>query len=189
MKQHNFERLKAQHSSENPIARLRVQAVSKGRQINNLPKCFKQENDIDPIVNICRGAKVQLMGRNFEPDWGLYNGSIGTVKEIVFERDENPLDGTLPQYVLVDFPEYCGPPWLKDKPKWVPIPPVELQCQSHCCNVKFIPLTLARTAPVTNDPERSSGLKSLNPSSKERFFLDLGNTLQLSWPQKHHELS
>ena len=143
MKQHNFERLKAQHSSENPIARLRVQAVSKGREINNLPKCFKQENDIDPIVNICRGAKVQLMGRNFEPDWGLYNGSIGTVKEIVFERDENPLDGTLPQYVLVDFPEYCGPPWLKDKPKWVPIPPVELQCQSHCCNVKFIPLTLA----------------------------------------------
>jgi len=143
MRQHNFERLKAQHSSENPIARLRVQAVSKGREINNLPKCFKQENDIDPIVNICRGAKVQLMGKNFEPDWGLYNGSIGTVKEIVFERDENPLDGTLPQYVLVDFPEYCGPPWLKDKPKWVPIPPVELQCQSHCCNVKFIPLTLA----------------------------------------------
>jgi hypothetical protein len=29
MKQHNFERLKAQHSSENPIARLRVQSSIK----------------------------------------------------------------------------------------------------------------------------------------------------------------
>ncbi len=57
-----------------------------------------------PVVNICRGAKVQLMGRNFEPDWGLYNGSIGTVKEIVFERDENPLDGTLKRLGCIKFP-------------------------------------------------------------------------------------
>ncbi len=41
--------------------------------------------------------------RNFEPDWGLYNGSIGTVKEIVFKKGESPLDGTLPQYVIVEF--------------------------------------------------------------------------------------
>jgi len=143
MKQHNFERLKAQHSPDNPIARLKVNSISKGKQTNNLPTCFKKDNDIEPVTNICRGAKVQLMGKNFEPDWGLYNGSIGTVKEIIFQRDENPLDGTLPQYVIVDFPEYCGPPWIEDQPKWVPIPQVELQCQSHCCTVKFIPLSLA----------------------------------------------
>jgi len=143
MKQHNFERLKAQHSHDNPVARLRVHSISKGKKSNNIPKCYKQDNDIEPIVNLCRGAKVQIMGRNFEPDWGLYNGSIGTVKEIVFDKDENPLDGTLPQYVIVEFPDYCGPPWIEDRPKWVPIPQIELQCQSHCCTVRFIPLSLA----------------------------------------------
>jgi hypothetical protein len=29
-----------------------------------------KESDIDPILNICRGAKVQITGKNFEPDWG-----------------------------------------------------------------------------------------------------------------------
>jgi hypothetical protein len=143
MQEHNWERLKAKHSINNPIARMRVKGRSKGKEIRNLPKCFKQDSDIEPVLNICREAKVQLMGKNFEPDWGLFNGSIGIVKEIVFNKDENPLDGTLPQYAIVEFPDYCGPPWIPDKPKWVPIPPVELHCQSHCCNVQFIPLALA----------------------------------------------
>ena len=143
MKEHNLERLKAQHSYENPVARLKAISTSKGKLLRNIPKCFKQDNQIEPVSNICRGAKVQLAGRNFEPDWGLYNGSIGTVKEIVFNKGESPLDGTLPQYVIVEFLEYCGPAWIKNQPKWVPIPPVEIQCQSHCCSVKFVPLSLA----------------------------------------------
>jgi hypothetical protein len=91
------------------VARLKDISVSKGKFLRNIPKCFKQDNEIEPVSNICRGAKVQLAGRNFDPDWGLYNGSIGTVKEIVFKKGESPLDGTLPQYVIADFLEYCGP--------------------------------------------------------------------------------
>jgi hypothetical protein len=139
MQEHNWERLKVEHSINNPIARMRVKGRSKGKEIRNLPKCFKQDSGIESVLNICREAKVQLMGKNFEPDWGLFNSSIGVVKEIVFNKDENPLDGTLPEYVIVKFPDYCGHPWIPDKPKWVPIPPVELNCQSHCCNVQFIP--------------------------------------------------
>jgi hypothetical protein len=57
-------------------------------------------------LNVCRGAKVQISGKNFEPDWGLYNGAVGKVIETVFKENENLLDGTQPQYIVVDFPQY-----------------------------------------------------------------------------------
>jgi hypothetical protein len=73
-----------------------------------------------------------------QPDWGLFNGTVGTVKEIVFNKDENPLDGTLPQYIIVDFPDYCGSPWIENKQTWVPIPQIELSCSNFCCLICFI---------------------------------------------------
>jgi hypothetical protein len=106
-------------------------------------KCLKQDSDIDPILNICHNAKVQLCGKNFEHDWGLYNGSIGRVVEIIYEKDTSPLDGKFPEFVIVEFPQYRGPPWIAEKPNWVPIPPIELNCRSHCCTLKYIPLSLA----------------------------------------------
>ena len=51
-----------------------------------------------------------------EPDWGLYNGAIGTVKEIVYTLNKSPIDDDLPEFVLVEFTQYCGPPWMTDKP-------------------------------------------------------------------------
>jgi len=143
MKKFNTERLKEQHSKPNPIARLKVQSTSKNVKSTKIPKCFKNDNDIQPIISLCREAKVQICGKNFEPDWGLFNGAVGTVKEIVFNKDENPLDGTLPQYIIVDFPDYCGPPWMENKPTWVPIPQIELSCSNFCCLIRFIPLSLA----------------------------------------------
>jgi len=91
MKEHNLERLKAQHSFENPVARLKAISVLKGKLLRNISKCFKQDNEIEPVSNKCRGAKIQLAGRNLEPDWGLFNGSIGMVKEIVFKKGKSPL--------------------------------------------------------------------------------------------------
>jgi hypothetical protein len=93
MKEFNTEHLKEQHSKQNPIARLKIQSTSKNVKSTKIPKCFKNDNDIQPITNLCREAKVQICGKNFEPDWGLFNGAVGTVKEIV-NKDENPLDGT-----------------------------------------------------------------------------------------------
>ncbi len=36
--------------------------------------------------------------------------------EIIYGEDENPNDGYFPQYVIVDFPQYCGPPWMIEHP-------------------------------------------------------------------------
>ena len=86
MEEHNREQLKQQHSTKNPIARLLATTSSKGKQYHGRAKCMKKESSVEPILNICRGARVQISGRNFEPDWGLCNGAVGTVAEIVFNE-------------------------------------------------------------------------------------------------------
>ena len=60
-------------------------------------------------THICIGCKVAIKGRNFQPRWGLYNGSIGTVREIVFGENKNPNEGNLPLYVAVELPSYKPP--------------------------------------------------------------------------------
>jgi len=104
---------------------------------------MRKECDIDPILNCSRESRVQLTGNNFEPDWGLFNRTQGTIKEIIYKDNESPLDYKLPQYIIVDFPTYCGSPWIKHKPTWVSIPPIEITCKKHCCTYKYIPLHIA----------------------------------------------
>ena len=58
------------------------------------------------LTHICVGAKVAIKGNNIAPTWGLYNGAIGTVKEIVFALGKNPNLGHLPLYVAVEFNSY-----------------------------------------------------------------------------------
>lgn len=65
------------------------------------------------------------------------------MKDIVYDKKKNPLDGLLLKYVIVDFQEYCGPCWVPEHPKWVPIQPIELACPKHCCKLYFMPLSLA----------------------------------------------
>ena len=143
MIEHNWEKLREQHSPTNPIARIQTQTTSKGITYKGRAKCLMKQSDIDPVLNICRGARVQIMGKNFEPDWGLFNGAVGDVIEIVYNESQSPLDGSCPEYVIVDIPTYRGPPWMSDKPTWIPIPPIEMKCQKRCCSFKFIPLSLA----------------------------------------------
>ena len=50
---------------------------------------------------------------------GLYYGSIGTVLDIVYKNTTGPhttgnAKDKLPEYVLVDFPQHCGPNMYKD---------------------------------------------------------------------------
>ncbi len=46
---------------------------------------------------------------------------MGTVFEIVYGEYENPNDGSFLQYIIVDFHQYCGPPWMIEHPTRVPI--------------------------------------------------------------------
>ena len=48
--------------------------------------------------------------------FGLHSGACRTVDEIVFKKGENPNNGDLPLYVVVDFPLYCGPVWDTKNP-------------------------------------------------------------------------
>jgi hypothetical protein len=59
MIEHNWEKLKEQHSTTNPVARIQTQTTSKAITYKGCVKCFTKESDIDPMLNICRGAKVQ----------------------------------------------------------------------------------------------------------------------------------
>ena len=67
---------------------------------------------------ICRGAMVSITGKNFAPEWGLYNNAIGYVDEIVFDKNSNPNNNDQPLYIAVYSPQ-CqnGPTWDKDNPK------------------------------------------------------------------------
>ena len=70
---------------------------------------------------MCREAQVSITGCNLFPSWGLYNGSIGEVVDIVYEHDHSPNNGDLPLYVLVRLSDYNGPPLVSEDPKLVPI--------------------------------------------------------------------
>ena len=96
-------------------------------------------------VSICIGSRVELTGKNLNPAWGLFNGSMGIVVDIVFEDNKTPNNGDLPQYVLVNFPLYRGPPFNPKHKTWVPITPVFCHCQKSngCCKRLFLPLKLA----------------------------------------------
>ena len=73
------------------------------------------------------------------------NGSIGIVKEIVYENKEGPANrNNLPAYVFVEFSE-CEIPEEENlidgmNSKCVPIPVVEDRCDKKCCSIRTIPL-------------------------------------------------
>lgn len=64
---------------------------------------------IESSLLLCQGAKVQIRETDFEPDWGLYNGSMRKVIDMEYKPGESPKDGFQPAYTAVDFPQYCGP--------------------------------------------------------------------------------
>jgi hypothetical protein len=56
----------------------------------------------------------------------------------------NPPPDDLPLYVLLDIPQYCGPPFIEGQPTVVPIAPIKVQCKNQgCCCRTYIPLRLA----------------------------------------------
>ena len=139
MDEHNDKKLFETHNKCNPVARITSKTIiGKNRKSNH----FDDKRGLQNVLYITRNAKVEIKGKNICPEWGLFNGSIGTVKDIVFHQNETP-QSNLPAYVLVDFPLYCGPIMSNDYPTLVPILPVETDCQFKCCRRKQIPLGLA----------------------------------------------
>ena len=103
---------------------------------------------------------MSLVGANIKPEWELYHGSIGTVLDIVYKNTTGPhtkvnAADKLPEYVLVDFPQYCGPNMYKDdenivvierekRKTWVPIPMMEGLCKLNgACKRYYMPLAVS----------------------------------------------
>ena len=92
----------------------------------------------------CRGARFMLTSGICQ-EWGLYNGAIGEIVDIVYRQGERP-PRFLPAVVFVEFKSYCGPAYVDERPKIVPIAPVERQCDCTCrppCTRTMIPGHLA----------------------------------------------
>ena len=74
----------------------------------------------------------------------MFNGSVGSVVDIIFEKGESPNRDDLLAYVLVEFAVYQGPVFDPKKLKVIPIVPITAPCNVvDCgCTHKFIPLKL-----------------------------------------------
>lgn len=113
----NFKRLSEVHHQCNPVALIKAQWKSDrlGMRESTIISHFKSSPATATLLRI--GALVRIVDKKFEPHWGLYNNAIGTVQEIVFRPGDDPNKGDLPLYVVVIFPQYCGPIWDSKYPK------------------------------------------------------------------------
>ena len=69
-----------------------------------------------------------MLTANLWPEVGLCNGAAGTVHNILYQEGQQPPN--LPIAVLVVFDNYCGPSFLQQHSKCVPIPPITCEWDS-----------------------------------------------------------
>ena len=62
-----------------------------------------------------------MLARNVAYLHGLANGTRGKLVGIVYGPGGI---GTFPEAIVVEIPDYCGPAFYPDEPKWVPILPM-----------------------------------------------------------------
>jgi hypothetical protein len=120
----NREQLFKQHSVENPVAIIKSYTTKKGKQISHSDRYEKDQ--LPGTAEICREAKVQLTGAYLYPNKCLYNGAMGVVRDIVFDKSHSPNFGDFPLYVLVEFLQYDGMPFTETRKKVIPIVPQEV---------------------------------------------------------------
>ena len=113
----NFKRLSEVSSSCNPVALLKAKWSSSKRALGHSTIVGHFKSPPATATMLARGALVRIVDRNFKPEWGLYNNSIGIVEEMVFAPGDDPNKGDLPLYVVVTFEHYCGPIWDNQNPK------------------------------------------------------------------------
>ena len=99
-------------------------------------KSIDSAKGLQKTVFMSKSATVML-SVNLCISFGLYNGAIGKIIDIIYLEGKNP-ENSLPDAVMVEFPNYTSPSFVKDNPKLVPILPVErkLDCSCSFCKKK-----------------------------------------------------
>lgn len=112
----NCDLLRSISGPENPVAKISccypLTTNNTGKPIMN----HFRNSDTPKVSLLCLGARVTIKSKNFNPTWGLFNGSVGTVISIHFAQGNSPNNGDLPEYVVVDIPSYTGPAWHSEHP-------------------------------------------------------------------------
>jgi hypothetical protein len=125
---------------------------------------------------LCRDAMVGITKANIEPTWGLFNGAIGIVVDVIFKEGENLNEGHLTTVVIVDMKHYRGPIWYEDNPTHVPIVPIQRLCEPMCCTRKQIPLHIAWAKTIHSLQGHNAGptAKHQTPNDIQRIIINLG---------------
>ncbi|XP_066932700.1 uncharacterized protein [Clytia hemisphaerica] len=155
VREHNGKML---DSLQSPIAVIKAK--------NTPPSASKSSSEEFGLANevfLAKGAKVMLT-RNLWSDVGLCNGSLGIVKDIIFQR--NHLPPALPIAVIVKFDRYTGPSFFDDEDNCVPIVPIiETSSEDNVQKERMqIPLKLAWSITI----HKSQGL------TLDKVVVDLG---------------
>jgi len=98
---------------------------------------------LEPKLFLARGARVMLRA-NLWTEVGLVNGSVGNVRDIVFDENQGP--PCLPITVLVEFDNYAGPAIVSSEgERVVPIPPIRhtWDGKNGTCSRLQVPICLA----------------------------------------------
>ena len=71
--------------------------------------------------------------------FGQFNGTVGNVMDIICSRGKSPQD-EFPNFILVEFPKFKGPPFMEDHPTWIHVPAIDRRLDFLCCKRRQVPL-------------------------------------------------
>ena len=132
--EHNKSKL-LQANTSFPIAK--ISADSQGQHAKS--SSAAGSGGLIRLLYVCKTARVNLTV-NINVKFGLFNGAVGTVVDIVYPEGRSPADAGFPEFIVVDFPGYTGPPWIQDHPTWVPVSVVDRRLDCNCCKRAQMPL-------------------------------------------------
>jgi len=173
---HNNHALKGINTQDNPVATIKAQTIKLKDNTRSRNMAHYDNERTPALINIARNAQVQITGTNLCPKWGLYHGVRGKVLDIVYHPEHSPPDD-LPLYVLLDIPQYCGPPFLEAFPTVVPIAPIKVPCKyQFCCCRTYIPLRLAFAQTIHTFQGQNAGPVGLGqtPNAIQKLVCDPG---------------
>jgi hypothetical protein len=169
--------LRTINNPDNPVAIIRSQYNRTGQAGGRASAShFKKDKQVPRIIRLCRGAKVEIAGRNISPQLGLYNSSMGEVVDIVYKKGQSPNTGDLPYYVLVRLPSYIGKTFVHSDSSIVPIVPIHKLCSKRCCKITYIPLRVCFAKTIHTFQGSSAGpVRPGQPeNSIKRLVVDIG---------------
>lgn len=151
---------------------VKVLAINSGRCSRHAAS--KDYASLPPGCFLVVGLQVRLKCNLFGDvgiSWGLVNGAVGVIVEVLYDQGITPGPGTLPRLVLVRFAGYKGPAWREGDEKLVPVPAVERHGECTCrCRRRMVPLVPSESTTI----HATEGISVGAGQAVRRIGIDLG---------------